>query len=283
VRSRLPLLLWFITAISLGPLHAQQRPFSTDEPDPIAEGRVRFGIGMELLQGERFTLSGLEGDLSRIGVANAQVGIGQYAEFQLSGVLQDFLSVSKRTPAAIAPDFAGNATSDFGDLVLASKFRFAREKGKRPAVGFKFAVQLPNASNESGLGADETNFFASLLFSKHAAGAQFIGNVGLGILGSAVQPNSQSDMLTYGFGIIVPVRRNLNLIGDVHGRQGPDRLGNESRSQARVGVQIRAAGLLWDVAGIAGLGKYDADTGIALGLTFDFQAFGRKQAPKTVR
>jgi hypothetical protein len=48
-------------------------------------------------------------------------------------------------------------------------------------------------------------------------------------------------------------------------------------------VRLRAAGLLWDVAGIAGLGKYDANSGVTVGVTFDFQAFHRKRGPRTVR
>ncbi len=282
VRKCLLLSGLLIASLAL-PLRAQRRPFLTDDPDPVALGLVRTGLGIEFMQGQHFPLSGLEGDLTRVGLTNVQVGVGEFAEFQISGVIQDFLSVSRRTQAALPPDFAGNATSDVGDLVLGSKFRFAREKAARPAIGFKFAVQLPNASNESGLGTDETDFFAALLFSKHLGATQFLGNVGLAILGSAVQPNTQSDQLTYGFGIMVPMHQNINLVGDLHGRRGPERLGNESRSQARLGVQIRAGGLLWDVTGIAGLGKFDADSGIALGITFDLQAFNRSRKPKTVR
>ena len=33
----------------------------------------------------------------------------------------------------------------------------------RPAVGLRFATKLPNATNESGLGLDTTDFYASLL------------------------------------------------------------------------------------------------------------------------
>ncbi len=282
MRKRL-LLSGLLVTFAVLPLRAQQRPFLTDDPNPVALGLVRTGLGIEFMQGQRFPLSGLEGDLTRVGVANVQVGVGEFAEFQISGVLQNFLSVTRRTEAALPPDFAGNATSDFGDLVLGSKFRFAREKGARPAIGFKFAVQLPNASNESGLGTDETDFFAALLFSKHLGETQLLGNVGLAILGSAVQPNTQSDQLSYGFGIIVPMHRNISLIGDLHGRRGPERLGSESRAQARMGLQIRAGRLVWDLAGIAGLGKYDADTGVALGVTIDLQAFNRNRNPTTVR
>jgi hypothetical protein len=281
VRKYLIIVAWFVFPAVL--VQAQQRPLRTDVTDPVGLGRIRVDFGLEFLQGQRFTLSGLEGDLTRVGVTSIHVGVSEFAEFQISGVVRDFLSVSRRTPPAIPPDFAGNATSDVGDLVLASKFRLATERGARPALGFKFAVQLPNASNESGIGSDVTNFHALFLASKHIRGAQILGNLGLAILGSAVQPNSQADLLTYGFGIIIPMHSKANLVSEVQGRAGAQRLGNENQSQIRAGVQMRMAGLRWDIAGIAGLEKHDPDSGLVLGVTYEFQAFNRPRSPKTIR
>lgn len=265
------------------PAWGQQRPLRTDDAALVGVGRVRTEFGLEFLQGQRYPLSGLEGDLTRVGVVSIHVGVGEYAEFQISGVLQDFLSVSGRTAPVLRPNFAGNATSDFGDLVLATKLRLAPENKLRPALAFKFAAQLPNASNESGLGTDEMGFFADVLLSKSIGRAQILGNLGLAILGSPVQPNSQSDMLTYGLGAILPVHSKVNLVGEVYARRGPGYVGNEDRGQVRLGIQIRGAGLRWDIAGIAGLRQYDADSGLALGVTYEFQAFHKKQAPKIVK
>lgn len=262
---------------------AQQRPLRTDDAETVALGRVRGEFGIEFLQKQRYPLSGLEGDLVRAGVIGLHFGVGDYAEIQLSGVTQDFFSVSKRSDASLPPTFSGNSTSDFGDLTLAAKLRLAKESGARPAVGFKFSVQLPNASNESGLGTDETNFYASLLMSKHVRRLWLHANVGVAILGSAVVPNTQSDMLTYGVAAIVPIHLKLNLVAEVNGRQGPERIGNESLAQARAGIQIHAGGLRWDVAGIAGLKRFDADSGVTLGVTYEFQGFHRKKRVKTVQ
>src|SRR5213592_3695643 len=220
-----------LVAVLLGsgiPSLAQQRPLKTDDADIVPTGRVRLEFGVEFLQGQRFSLSGLEGDLTRLGVADVHVGVGEYAEFQISGVVQDFLSVSRRTPAAIEPNFAGDATSDVGDLVLATKLKLMPERKSHPGVAFKFAVQLPNASNESGLGTDETNFFASLLLDKHFGRSRALANIGLAILGSPVTPNSQTDLMTYGLALIVPVHHRVNLVSEIHGRQGSERLGNEN-------------------------------------------------------
>jgi hypothetical protein len=262
---------------------AQQRPLQTDDAELLPVGRVRSGLGFELLQNRRYSLSGLEGDLARIGVANLQVGVGEYAELQLSGVVRDYLSVKRRSAAVIPPTFAGNSTSDFGDLVLATKLRFTAEKGARPALAFKFAVELPNASNESGLGNDVTNFFAGLLLAKKVGRARLLGNFGLAILGSPVTPNSQSDMFTYGAAAVVPVHNRVSLVLDVSGREGTRRIGNEPRGQARFGAQIHAAGLIWDVAALAGMRRFDARSGVAVGVTYELQAFHKTRTVKTVK
>lgn len=264
-------------------LLAQQRPLRTDDAELVKTGRVRLEFGFEFLQGQQFPLSGLEGDLTRIGVTSVHVGMGEYAEFQLSGVIQNFLSVTERTQPIISPNFSGNSTSDFGDLVLATKLKLASEKGARPALAFKFAVQLPNASNESGLGTDTTGFYGSLLALKRVGRLQLLGNVGIAILDSPVQPNSQSDLVTYGLAAIVPIKPKVNLVGEVSGRDGDQEPGNESGAQARLGVQFWAAGLRWDIAGIAGLKEFDARSGLAIGLTYEFQAFGKKKAPTTIK
>jgi len=264
------------------PAFTQQRPLRTDDPELLKTGRARMEFGFEFLQGQKYPLSGLEGDLTRIGVMGAHFGVGQYAEFQLSGVVRDFLAVSQRTQAVVPPDFSGNSTSDFGDLVLATKLKLVTEKGARPALSFKFAVQLPNASNESGLGTDTTRFFASLLLSKQIGKIRVLGNAGLAILDSPVYANSQTDMITYGLAAVIPVHPKINFVCEINGRGGDESVGNERQAQARFGIQLRAAGLRWDVGGIAGLEEVDADTGLVFGITYEFQAFAKTKGPRTI-
>lgn len=265
------------------PCRAQQRPLQADDPEILGVGRLRIDAGIDYLQGYRFPLSGLKGDLTRLGVIGLRVGVGEYAEFQVTGVIQDFLSVTHRGEPVIPPSFHGSATSDFGDLTLAAKLKLSSERMRKPGLAFKFTVQLPNESNESGLGTDEMKFFAALLASKKLVRAQWIANLGLAILGSPVSPNTQADKLTYGLAVIIPVHRRLNLVADVTGMKGPQRVGNENRSQARLGLQLSSGSIRWDVAAIAGLERYDPSSGISLGFTYEFQAFAKPRQPKTVR
>ncbi len=159
--------------------YGQQRPLKTDDAEILATGRIRAEVGIEFLQGQQYSLSGLSGDLIRLGVVAIHVGVGEFAEFQISGVIQNFLSISGRTEPVVAPEFSGDSTSDFGNLVLGTKLKLAGENGKRPAIAFKFAVELPNANQGNGLGTDETEFYASLLLKKHFGRTQILADLGI--------------------------------------------------------------------------------------------------------
>jgi hypothetical protein len=262
------------------PASAQQRPLRTDDAEILKTGMVRLESGVEFLQRKRYSLSGLEGDLMRLGVSAVHVGVGEYAEFQISGVFQDVLSVSNRTDPVIPPNFTGDSTNDFGDLILGTKLKLAGEKGRRPAVAFKFAVELPNAKYDSGLGTNETEFYASLLFKKQLGRPQILANVGFAILGSPVLQGRQADPLTYGIGAVVPLRKGIRFVAEINGRHGPSgRVGNENSSQARAGFQFRTGGLRWDVGGVAGLMDYDPKSGVVVGVTYEFQGFNRGPRP----
>ena len=80
-------------------------------------------------------------------------------------------------------DYSGNSIHDYGDLVLATKFRFKKEGEKSPAMGFRVAVKLPNASTEKGLGTDETDVYGVFLLQKEFHGLTLAGNLGIAILG----------------------------------------------------------------------------------------------------
>ena len=281
---RLRLIPLMVCLIFSWSVFGQQRPLKTDDAELLETGRVRAEIGVEFLQGQRFSLSGLKGDLARLGAAGIHVGVGEYAEFQISGVAQDVLSVSSRGEPVIPATFNGDSTNDFGDLILGTKIKFAGEKGRRPAIAFKFAVELPNAKHDSGLGTDQTEFYSSLLFKKHIGPAKILADLGFAILGSPVLQGRQTDPFTYGVAAIVPIHRRINLVAEVSGRQGPPRrIGNENKSQVLAGIQLRTGKLRWDVGGVAGLMDYDPKSGVVAGMTYEFQGFKRTASPVRIK
>jgi Putative MetA-pathway of phenol degradation len=278
--------LWILLAMCLATPAVAQDPERALRPESAALvgiGRVRTDFAIEFYQNARYSLSGLQGDLLRLGVIAVRVGAGEHAEFQISGVGRDFLSMTGRSQAVIPTTFAGDTTSDFGDLILSTKLKLMAERQLRPALGFQFAVQLPNASNESGLGADETGFYSRILLSKRLGKAEMQGNLGLAILGSPIKANSQADLLTFGIAASVPVNKQLDLVGQIYGRQGPERIGNENLARVQAGARFRAGGLQWYLAGVAGLRHFDPRSGLIVGVTYEFQAFQRKRGPVTIR
>ena len=119
----------------------------------------------------------------------------------------------------------GDHTNDVEDIVVATKIRLLPEAANHPSVGFRFATRLPNASNESGLGLDTTDFFARFLPPKRSQSIRVVGNIGTGILADPVAGHEQNDVLTYG----VSVARAVT-----------DQSGNGRRGVGRVSVRKEA-------------------------------------------
>lgn len=268
------LLASLILAFSLNSLlSAQIRPLEIESVETVRKGYIRAEVGVEFLQGTVFRLSGLEGDLTRLGVAKLRMGLGEIVELQLAGVAQNFLSIDRRFPAPNSDNlsFDGNSTRDFGDLVVATKVRLRPERNGWPALGTRFAIQLPNASNKNGLGNDEMSFLNSLLVEKSLGDAKLVGNFGLLVLGDPVVAGSQDDLFAYGIGLLVPVHPQIHLAGELFGRAGPGGIGTEESAVIRAGVQIAGAGLRWDAGALIGLRGTDPDSGFIFGVSKEFR------------
>ena len=68
---------------------AQQRPLITEDVDIIPPGSIRIEAGIDFMQGARFPVSGIRGDLTRVGVIGVSFGMGPNVEFQIEGVAQN--------------------------------------------------------------------------------------------------------------------------------------------------------------------------------------------------
>jgi hypothetical protein len=254
-------------------IFAQQRPLVTERAETLEQGHFLLGIGAEFLQDAVFPFSGLEGDLTRAGVLGVRIGVADNVEMQVLGTVQNVLNIEDRYPAPNTPrlGFSGNSSSDVGDFTLATKIRLKKEEPGWPTVAFRFGLELPNASNENGLGNDETNVFGSILVQKRFGKLQLLTDLGLVILGNPVVPGSQDDLFTYGMALIFSVHPQIDLLVDAAGRAGPGDIGTEEQSTLRLGSQIQAVGLRWDVAVFIGLRDTDPSSGVVLGISKEFQ------------
>ena len=89
--------------------HAQQRPLVTEDVDIIPPGTIRIEAGIDFMQGAKYTVSGLKGDLTRVGVIGVSFGMSPNVEFQIEGVAQNYVSINSRGPSAIPLNLAPGA------------------------------------------------------------------------------------------------------------------------------------------------------------------------------
>ena len=260
---------------------AQQRPLLTEDVDVTPEGAVEVGVGVDFFQNAKFPLSGLKGDLTRVGDVRARVGFAPNIEFQIEGVLQNFLATN--TTSVVNPPIPlsidGNSSNDTGDFTLSTKIKLKNETKTLPAIGFKFGFQLPNSNQAKGIGTNQINVFGKILAQKRfgsrvkgTSRVNLFGNLGIGILTAPLAQFTQNDVLLYGLAGIYRVSDHVNLVSEINGRastrSGIAPLGTESLSQFRIGTQIKASGLRFDTAAAFGLTKYSPRTGIVFGVTY---------------
>lgn len=271
------LVLLFLTGAAQS-ARAQQRPLLTEDVDIIPPGTMRIEAGIDFLQGAKYPVSGLTGDLTRVGVLGISIGLAPNVEFQIEGVAQNFLSINTRGASAIPLSIApgANSTNGAGDFTLWTKIKLRAETKRGPSVGFRVGVGLPNSNQSRGIGLNQTNAYGSFLFGKkfgHNGRFNTFGNLGIAILTAPTALFSQNDVLTYGAAGIFRLNKQFSFAGEVNGRAntrpGGGPLGTESQSEARLGMQVRASGLRFDFAGIKGLTNFTHNSGFTVGVTYD--------------
>lgn len=258
---------------------AQQRPLVTEDPETIGAGLILLEGGFDQQRDMFFPVSGLQGNLLRFPTLGVSFGISSIAELQIDGGLYNRLTITSRKDAPLSNllNFTGDRTTDVEDIVVATKIRVLSEKAGRPAIAVRFATKLPNASNESGLGLDTTDFYVSALAGKTVQSIRFVGNVGMGILGDPTQGDRQNDVLTYGLSIARAVRQGLEVVGEINGRldtrQGDPPPGTDSRGAMRVGGRFTRRTVRVDGGIIIGMTSRDPGFGFTVGATWVFRGF----------
>lgn len=261
------------------PALAQQRPLVTEDPETIGSGLILLEGGVDYQKDILYPASGLKGNLVRMPTLGVSVGLSSIAELQIDGGFHDRLSITERQDAPLASlvTATGDRTTAVEDFVVATKIRVAGETAGRPAIGVRFATKLPNASNESGLGLDTTDFLATALVGKTVQSVRVVGNIGLGILGDPTKANNQNDVLLYGISVARAIAQGVEVVGEVNGRastrSGVPPAGTESRAVMRVGGRYTHGAGRVDAGLILGMTSRDPSFGFTLGYTYVFNAF----------
>jgi hypothetical protein len=276
-------LMWMVVVCALvaAPVRAQQRPLVTEDPEVVGAGLVLIEGGVDYNRDILFPVSGLKGNLLRLPTVGVSFGLSSIAELQIDGGIYDRLAIKGfgvgPAPLANQLDITGDSTHDVEDIVVATKIRIGAETPSRPALGIRFATRLPNASNESGLGLDTTDFYVQALIGKTVQSVRVVGNIGLGILGEPTRGDDQNDVLLYGLSFARAVREGIEVVGEVNGRAstrgGTPPVGTESRSTMRVGGRITRGTVRIDAGVLIGITSRDPGFGFTAGATWVFKGF----------
>ena len=262
------------------PAAAQSRPLVTDDAETVPAGSILVEAGFDVQRGVTYPVSGLTGNLTRVGTFGLSFGVSSIAEIQIDGGIRDVLSITARNPdapLAYMLDALGESTSDFEDLRIGAKVRFAQETATRPSFAIRFSTKLPNASNESGLGMDTQDFHFGIALAKTVESVRVVGNAGFAILPDAVRGDRQNDVIEYGVSIARAVRSGVEVVGELNGRLntrgGGPSAGTESRSMIRLGARATHGPVRIDGAFLLGITEYDPSWGFSTGLTWVFRGF----------
>lgn len=262
------------------PADAQSRPLTTEDPETVPAGHLLLEGGLDYAHGIEFPATGLKGNLWRIGVVGASLGVGPFAEIQVDGGLAQRLAVTEQNPNAPLASLltvVDDRTTDLLDLRVGAKLRFASETISRPAVAARFWTRLPLADPESGLGTGTADFNAGVAVGKTVRSVRTVVNLGLGSAGNAVEGHRRHVVIDYGGSLARAVRSGVELVGELAGRTAPDEVGAPPPSTVvRVGGRITQGPVRVDGGLSLGLNDADPVWGFTVGATWVFRAF---QAP----
>jgi len=273
--------LALLGSVHAAPAAAQSRPLVTEDPETVPVGNMLVEAGLDLEQDALFPASGLRGRLWKFGTFGLSIGISSFAEVQVDGGVRNGLRVESIEPAPLTSmlDFTGDTTSDIEDLRFGTKIRFLNETASTPAMAVRFWTRLPNASNESGLGLDTTDFHVGMAVAKTVQSVRVAGNFGWGILADPVRGDDQNDVIEYGLSVARAVARGAEIVAEINGRLSTRAtedlvpVGTETLSVARFGGRFTHGPVRIDGAMLIGVTERDPTWGFTFGLTWVFKAF----------
>jgi hypothetical protein len=243
---------------------AQTRPLLTEEATTAPAGALVLELGADYILDEPNFLTGAPRDRLDVPVLRLVYSPADNVEVDLEWV--------GRVVAFDDPDYG--TVSDWGDVSLRAKVRFAEGGGGRPAFGARFAVTLPQTSYGNGLGPNTLRFAAQLLLTQPLGGLTLHANAGLALHDEAQRPHEQRDFLAYGLALEHPLGGALAVMAEVAGLAGKGMPGADAHAEARAGLRYGRGAVRVDAAVRRGLAEADGTWGITVGLSWRVRARG---------
>lgn len=238
---------------------------------PDAAGRLLVGAGGGWASGAEFPLSGLEGDLGRVGAVTVSYSFAPGAVLHVTGDARRILAVESRGESSVplADDVEDGTTADVGDVRVATLFRVLG--GPRGAsAGLHLEVELPSSDERKGIGTNTTDVAGSLFGSWGEGPVRLTGDVGVAILEAPTEPFVQNDVVTYAAELLYrPAGEPLGLALSTRGRaatRGRVPVGTEDRGRLRLQAEVRLGGWRLDTGVTAGYAGTSPDWGLEAGV-----------------
>jgi hypothetical protein len=170
--------------------------------------------------------------------------------------------------------------SYWGDVSLRAKWRALAGRGRRPTLGARFGVTLPETEYEDeqfrplGLGPNTTRVTIEALASEPLGAARLDLNLGFLLFEEVFRAHEQRDFLAYGVALVWPARPSLALVAELHGRAGDGMPGADQSAELRAGLRLGRGKLRGDAALRRGLGAADGRWGLTAGLRWRLRGPG---------
>lgn len=240
------------------PAAAQTRPLRTEAATTAPEGRLDLEVGFDAIADEPNYLTGQPRTRLDLPIFLLSYSPASNVELDLEWV--------GRVMALDDPDFGD--VSDWGDVTLRAKWRFAEPSPGRSALGARFSVTLPETSFGDGLGPNTLRMSAQLLATVPIGSARLHLNAGLAIQDDPLQAHEQRDFLHYGAALEVPLGTSLEAVAELAGFAGNGAPGADERHELRAGLRYGGGAVRLDAAVRRGLAEADGTWGGTAGLTW---------------
>jgi hypothetical protein len=244
---------------------AQQRPLRTETAATAPAGTLELETGVEAIANEASYVSGQrrtfgEGPLVRLTyspAASVELGLEWVARVWVTGE-------------------AGRGdlpASDWGDVTLRAKWRFAGGDESRTTLAGRFGVILPETSYEDeqfrplGLGPNTLRTFADGLLTRRIGRATLHLNAGLYLFDEVLRPHDQRDFFAYGLALCRPAGRAVEVVLEWAGRTGHTSTGARQVSELRAGLRLGRGRVRADAAVRRGLVEFEGRWGATVGLS----------------
>ena len=261
------IVLLLVGLAQAAPATAQTRPLRTEAATTAERGRLDLEVGFDAIADEPNFLTGGERARLDLPILRLTYSPADNVELDLEWV--------SRVIAVDDPDFGD--VSDWGDVSLRAKWRFAGASDGPATFGARFGITLPETSFGTGLGPNTLRMSAQLLATLRAGGARVHLNAGLAIQDDPLRAHEQRDFLQYGAALEVPLGASLEAVAEVAGFAGNGAPGADERGEVRAGLRFGSETVRVDAALRRGLLDADGGWGGTAGITWRLR--GRAHTP----